>query len=421
METTALRLYGKNDLRLESFELPEINDDEILADVITNSICMSSYKATIQGADHKRVPEDIAQNPVIIGHEMSGNILKVGEKYKDKYKVGTKYTIQPAFTYPGRELEAPGYSFPYCGGNATKIIIPKEALEMDCVIPYYGDSAYIASLAEPIACLLSAFKDQFHYEPYQYSHDMGIKENGNLAILGGAGPMGLAAIDILLKGKIRPGRILVTDIDQPRLDHAKKLFPPDKIKKEVDIEVLFINTSSVSNSEILLKTDNKGFDDVFIFAPIKSLVSQAGELIAIGGCLNFFAGPSDKNFSAEINFYNVHYNAHHIIGSSASSTDDLREAMEMIDKGILNPAIMITHIGGLDSTAETIKNLPKIPGGKKLIYTNISLPLTALEDFEEKGETVPLFKELALLVNANNGIWSKAAEDYLLNNVTLLA
>ncbi len=82
MITKALRLYGKNDLRLESFELPEIKEDELLADVITNSICMSSYKATIQGADHKRVPEDIAKNPIIIGHEMSGRILKVGEKYK---------------------------------------------------------------------------------------------------------------------------------------------------------------------------------------------------------------------------------------------------------------------------------------------------------------------------------------------------
>ncbi|MGS4785883.1 hypothetical protein, partial [Klebsiella pneumoniae] len=29
--TTALRLYGKRDLRLETFELPAMQDDEILA------------------------------------------------------------------------------------------------------------------------------------------------------------------------------------------------------------------------------------------------------------------------------------------------------------------------------------------------------------------------------------------------------
>ena len=418
MKTKAIRLYGKNDLRLESFELPELKDDELLADVVTNSICMSSYKALIQGKDHKRVPKDVDKNPVIIGHEMCGRILKVGEKYKHQFSEGMKYTIQPALNYPGREPEAPGYSFQYFGGNATKIIIPKEALEMNCVIPCYGNSYFNVSLAEPIACLLAAFKDQFHYERNQYDHEMGIKENGNLAILGGAGPMGLAAVDILLQGNKKPGLILITDVDPKRLEHANKLFPAKMTKNETGVDVLFINTQLVSNSEILSRTENKGFDDIFIFAPIKPLVTQAGELMAIGGCLNFFAGPADTNFSAEINFYDVHYNRHHIIGSAGSNNDDLREAVEKIDNGILNPAIMVTHIGGLDSAAETIQKLPHIPGGKKLIYTNISLPLTALEDLEEKGKTNPLLKQLADLVNANNGIWSKTAEDVLLTQAT---
>ena len=69
MKTKAIRLYGVNDLRLEEFELPEIKDDEILARVVSDSICMSSFKAAEQGAAHKRVPADIAENPVIIGHE----------------------------------------------------------------------------------------------------------------------------------------------------------------------------------------------------------------------------------------------------------------------------------------------------------------------------------------------------------------
>lgn len=66
METTALRIYGKNDLRLETFELPEMKDDEILAHVISDSLCMSSYKAAIQGGDHKRVPADCDVHPTII-------------------------------------------------------------------------------------------------------------------------------------------------------------------------------------------------------------------------------------------------------------------------------------------------------------------------------------------------------------------
>ena len=42
MKTKAVRIYGTNDLRLEEFELPAIKDDEILAHVISDSICMSS-------------------------------------------------------------------------------------------------------------------------------------------------------------------------------------------------------------------------------------------------------------------------------------------------------------------------------------------------------------------------------------------
>lgn len=79
MKTKAVRIYGKNDLRLEEFELPEPGEDEILAHVISDSVCMSSHKAALQGEDHKRVPNDVAQNPTIIGHEFCGEIVKVAQ------------------------------------------------------------------------------------------------------------------------------------------------------------------------------------------------------------------------------------------------------------------------------------------------------------------------------------------------------
>ena len=124
MKTTAVRLYGKNDLRLETFELPAIGEDEILAHIITDSICMSSYKATIQGADHKRVPNDVAENPVIIGHEFCGEIVEVGAKWADQFKPGQKFSIQPALNQPENPYASPGYSFPYIGGDATYVVIP---------------------------------------------------------------------------------------------------------------------------------------------------------------------------------------------------------------------------------------------------------------------------------------------------------
>ena len=80
MKTRAVRLYGVNDLRLEEFELPEIGEGEILARVISDSICMSSHKAALQGAAHKRVPDNVAENPIILGHEFCGEIIEVGKK-----------------------------------------------------------------------------------------------------------------------------------------------------------------------------------------------------------------------------------------------------------------------------------------------------------------------------------------------------
>ena len=130
MKTKAVRLYGKNDLRLEEFELPDIGDDEILVRVVSDSICMSSYKAASLATDHKRVPKDIAVHPIIIGHETAGVIEKIGSKWQHKYRVGARFALQPALNYLGR-MDSPGYSYRWCGGAATHMILPQEVMLLD--------------------------------------------------------------------------------------------------------------------------------------------------------------------------------------------------------------------------------------------------------------------------------------------------
>jgi threonine dehydrogenase-like Zn-dependent dehydrogenase len=238
-----------------------------------------------------------------------------------------------------------------------------------------------------------------------------------MAILAGVGPMGLGAIDYALHCDRRPALIVVTDIDDSRLERAKSLFSIEEAKKQ-GIKLEYVNTKTCANCEDYMHslTDNKGFDDVFVFAPIKPVVEQADRLLGRDGCLNFFAGPTDPKFSAELNFYNVHYEATHIVGTSGGNTDDMVESLELMSAGRINPATMITHVGGLDAVIETTKNLPKIPGGKKLMYTNISLPLTAIEDFEKMGQTDELFKKLHEITVRNNGLWSVEAEEFLLEH-----
>lgn len=414
MKTKAVRLYGKEDLRLEEFELPAIKDTEILAKVVSDSLCMSSYKAAMQGNAHKRVPENIAEEPIIIGHEFCGEIVEVGAKWKDQFKAGEKFSIQPALNYKG-SLAAPGYSYQYIGGDATYIIIPSEVMETGSLLAYDGDNFFGGSLAEPLSCVAGTFKAMYHTTNGSYVHDMGIREGGTMAILAGVGPMGLAAIDYILHADRHPAKIVVTDIDQARLDRAASILPVS-MAKENGIELCYMNTGNVPDAKAALLdfAGGKGFDDVLVFAPVAPVVELADSILGNDGCLNFFAGPSDPTFSAKFNFYNVHYASTHVVGTSGGNTDDMKECLDMMSRGLLNPAILVTHIGGLNAVVDATLNLPKIPGGKKLIYTEIDMPLVAIADFAKLGESDPLFAELDKLCKANNGLWNTEAEKVLL-------
>ena len=417
MKTKAIRIYGKNDLRLEEFTLPEMKDDEILARVVSDSLCMSSYKAAKQGTDHRRIPKDIHVHPTIIGHEFAGEIIRVGMKWADRFRPGQKFAIQPALNYRGSQ-DAPGYSFRYIGGDATYVLIPNEVMEMDCLLPFGGDAFFLASLAEPMSCIIGAFHASYHREQGTYIHEMGIREGGSLALLASGGPMGLGAIDYALNnlGK-KPSLLVVTDIDQMKLDRARTIFPAEKAA-EKGITLVFLNTAASNDpvADLLSYTGGKGYDDVFVFAPVRQVVEQADRILAFDGCMNFFAGPENPAFSAEINFYKLHYSYTHMVATTGGNTDDMKEAIDLTGRGLISPASMVTHVGGLDAVIDATLNLPKIPGGKKLIYTHISLPLTAIDDFAGKGTGDQLFAALASITREHGHVWSAEAEKYLLEH-----
>ncbi len=424
MKTKAVRLYGKDDLRLEEFELPAIADNEILAKVVSDSICMSTYKAAHQGADHKRVPSDVATNPVIVGHEFAGEIVEVGSRWSGEFRPRDKFSIQPALTWEGGPvgvLSAPGYSYRYIGGDATYIIIPNEVMEQGCLLPYRGEGFYPASLSEPLSCVIGAMHACYHTTPGSYRHDMEIKQGGKMALLAGVGPMGLACINYVLhREDRRPSLLVVTDIDQARLDRAATLYTKEFAASR-GIELRYENTGAAQDPVALLKeiSGGSGYDEVVVMAPVASVVEQADAILAFDGCLNFFAGPGRADFKAPFNFYNVHYSSTHVVGTSGGNTDDMKEALHYMGLG-MDPAGLVTHIGGLNAVIDTTLNLPSVPGGKKLIYTHLDMPLTAIADFAALGQKNPVFRTLAEICAANNGLWSVEAEQYLLSNADKL-
>ena len=415
MKTTALRIYGKMDLRLESFELPPCGDDGIIAKVVSDSICMSSYKASKLGPEHKRVPNDCATNPPIIGHEFSGVIVEVGAKWKDQFKPGDKFGIQPALMYHG-SLDSPGYSFPTIGGDATYVRIPSCVMECNCLLNYHGDAFFKASLSEPMSCIIGSAHAQYHIPAGTYNHIMGIVEGGNCACLASAGPMGLGLIDYLVHGPRRPGKVVVTDIDDARLTRAASILTPEDAKAN-GVELVYLNTKENAVERLQEQVGGKGYNDVWVMAPVAPVVEQGDAILGTDGCLDFFAGPTDPTFSAKFNFYNVHYGATHVVGTSGGTTSDIREALQLMGEGRINPSMMITHVGGLNAAGETTLHLPEIKGGKKLIYTHCNFPLTAIADFAEAAKTNPVFGELDEVCKKNNGLWCTEAEKIVLEKM----
>ena len=421
MKTKAVRIHGERDLRLDEFDLPPLQDDEILGRVISDSICMSSHKLALQGARHKRVKDNLSEKPAIIGHEFCGVIEQVGAKWAGAFEAGAKFAIQPALNYPDQRgqgtLWAPGYSYQYIGGEATYIIIPPEVMEMNCLLPYTGDNFYLGSLAEPVSCIVGAFNAQYHTVEAAYRHKMGIVQGGSLILLAGVGPMGLGAIDYALHGPRKPARLVVTDRDESRLSRAARLLTVEEAKKN-GVDLTYVNTRDMADPVDALRSLNHAalYDDVFVFAPVKPVLELGGRLLGRDGCLNFFAGPTDPGFSGSLNFYNVHYEGHHIVGTSGGTTEDMKEALSLMAGGVINPVFMVTHIGGLNAAARTTLDLDTIPGGKKLIYTHKRLDLTAIADFAEKGATDPLFRGLGEICDSHQGLWHKEAEEYLLEH-----
>ena len=413
MKTKAVRLYGASDIRLEEFELPEISPREVLIHVVTDSLCASTYKAVKQGTAHKRVPPDVAEKPVIIGHEMCGDIIKVGDELKDKWKVGQKIVIQPAL-----KLESgydPGYSYQYIGGSATYAVVPEIVLERNCMIPFEGDSYFKGSLVESVGCVLRGYKGFYHTDYSNYVRTDGAKKRGRLAILGGAGPMGIAAVELALE-YADVAQVVVTDLDAKRLEYAAAKSSPENAAKH-GCELIYLNTSEIENvAEKLIEISEGGFDDVFVMVPVPALFNMAEKICREDGCVNFFAGPPVHDLQGSLNLYRVHYDGIHVVGTAGSIPADTVETIKIIEDNMINPGAIVSHILGLGAVVDSIFAMEKPGGAKKVCYTGLDLPMVALEDFEELGRTDPLYRELDKIVKANGGLWCREAEEYLLAN-----
>ena len=186
--------------------------------------------------------------------------------------------------------------------------------------------------------------------------------------------------------------------------------------KKNGVDLVYVNTRDIADvNKELRKYSEKGFDDVFIFAPNEEMVTYGVKMLAFDGCLNFFSGPADQEFSSRVNFYNIHYNSTHFVGTSGGNTEDMKQSIELIENKTVNVAKIATHILGLDHAVETTKALPELEGSKKIVYTHKKFPLTEVDKFDENSDD-KYIRELKSIVERNGNLWSGEAERYFIQN-----
>lgn len=297
----------------------------------------------------------------------------------------------------------------------TYAVVPKIVLERGCLLPYEGKGYYEGCLTEPLACVLRAFKGLYHTDYTNYVRTDGAKRGGKLAILGGAGPMGLAAIELAV-GYAGCSQVVVTDLSEERLDYAKTKCSPEAAKAR-GCDLVYLNTSNIEDPAAkLLEISEGGFDDVFVMVPVSALLTMAEKICTTDGCINFFAGPAIHDLQGSLNLYRVHYDGIHLVGTAGSIPEDTVDVIKLIEAGAINPGVMVSHILGLDAVPDAIYAMERPSGSKKICYNALDIPMVALTDFEELGKTDPMWARLDEIVKANGGLWCAEAEEYLLAN-----
>ncbi|MCL2463303.1 MAG: alcohol dehydrogenase catalytic domain-containing protein, partial [Defluviitaleaceae bacterium] len=307
----AARVYGMDDLRVEHCDKPACPEGSILVRVMACSICGTDVRIYRKG-DYR------AQYPVIIGHEIAGEIAEVAPGVKG-YNIGDRVCVAPGHGcghcrtcqkgYPNVCTNPhPSLGYKLNGGFAEYIAVPEHILRLGFVnkIPD-GLSYNQAALSEITACCLNA-QANICVQP------------GDTVLIMGCGPAGI--IHAHLSKHFGAGRVIVTQRSSGRLERAKAMFP-DVIDRTISSD------EEDLNSEIMKETNGDGADVVIVCAPSREAQEKAATLVAPRGRVNFFGGLPKDDCIDKIDANVLHYKEYFISGASSSLPENNREALRL--------------------------------------------------------------------------------------------
>jgi len=202
-------LHAKGDLRLENRPIPTPGKNQVLLEMKNVGICGSD----VHYMTHGSIGHFVVKAPMVIGHEASGVVVKLGEGVTD-LKPGDRVAIEPGVPCricehckTGRYNLCPDMKFcatPPIDGNLCRYYV--HSADFCYKLPDHV-SFEEAALLEPLAVGVHANKRA------------GVT-GGDYVLICGAGPIGL--VNILVSKALGASNIIVTDIVDSRLEVAKK-------------------------------------------------------------------------------------------------------------------------------------------------------------------------------------------------------
>jgi L-iditol 2-dehydrogenase len=330
----AAMFHEPGDLRIEDILEPTAGPNELKLRMRATATCGTDAKIWRHG--HHRLDP-----PQVIGHELAGEIVEVGDAVEG-WAIGDR--VQVIAAVPCGDCRAckadamtvcpnqtsMGYQYP--GGFAEFMIVPQQVLKVDGVnrIPE-GLSYAEASVTEPLACALNA-------------QELARVGNGDVVVVMGAGPIG--CLHVRLARSLGASTVYLIDVNAERLELSA-----DRVHPEAAID-----GSSEDVVEAVMKlTDGRGADVIITAAPAAIAQEQAIQMAAPQGRISFFGGlPKDDPYiKCDSNI--VHYRELFLIGANGSSPDHNRRALDLIATGAVPVDDLITHRMPLERVHEAIE------------------------------------------------------------------
>ncbi len=337
----AALFYGKKeDMRIETVEIPEIGDGDVLLKVHGSGICGSDARSYFNGVEERY------KIPIVFGHELTAEIYKVGNKVKG-CSPGERVVVAPIygcgqceFCTSGKENLCENVVVIGCtfdGGYAEYMVIPEKGVERGALVKIGKDVSDAAgTMIEPMSCCLHGLR-QLHIQP------------GDSVIVFGAGPIGLS--HMILSKKIGAGKVVVIDMVEGRLKEAKAF----------GADITINGSSKTWEKEVFDFCGPNGADVVVTAAPSVAAVESGIKIIKSGGKLLIFGGlPHGSVWNMDPNI--VHYREVTIYGSIDATIDDFRRAAAMAPK--LDLERFITHTIPLEEAKEGMEIMRRKEGLK---------------------------------------------------------